>query len=150
MREIKFRGLTKDGKWVYGCYCEIGNIGCIVIENTPPPVLGKNAFTMAGRGVVFIEVDPKTVSQSTGLKDKNGKAIWEGDIVEMNPVDDEWTDVVVWWAKEARFELKSFVNQPNNVTMCRLAKDAAVHKDNDNPCIVIGSIHQNPELLEIK
>lgn len=71
-REIKFRALRTDGKgWVYGCYRFVN-----VIE-------GKKHLISDWFGNE-IEVIPETVGQFTGLKDRNGKEIYEGDVISIS------------------------------------------------------------------
>lgn len=77
MREIKFRGLRKDGKgWFYGDLVRTTRVSDGI----------RSDHSLIGIDMDFHEVIPETVGQYTGLKDKNGKEIYEGDIIG------EWVD----------------------------------------------------------
>lgn len=91
MREIKFRGKRVDnGEWVYGCYFyEELTENHYIIENIDNPYT--NRF--------FHEVYPETIGQFTGLKDKNGVEIYEGDILDCGDriVKVEWNKKFGTW-----------------------------------------------------
>lgn len=154
MREIKFDWMREiDGKWHHKIMTMPYIDTVVYIEE-----LNTEFKTKHG---IFREY--------TGLKDKNGKEIYEGDILMHNPDDDEWYDAVFWWDEQARFELKSFVNfdlesmaeRYRNETgsfgdpmdRARGNRDATMLKLADwvygssNPSLIVGNIYDNPELL---
>ena len=131
MREILFRGKRLDnGEWVDG-YLYITHNGEheISIYNDEVNI---ERWTH--------EVDPSTIGQYTGLKDKNGKRIWEGDVLrshydDLYP-DDESIEVVKWF--RGGWHIQQGEYPPD-----------AMDGDGVIPYSeVIGNITDNPELLE--
>ena len=87
-REIKFKAKSLDnGEWVCGYFYE-ENGNTYIIEN-------RQKESMLNRNVTY-EVAPSTVCQFTGLKDCNGREVWEGDIIKSpylgNIATVEWSD----------------------------------------------------------
>lgn len=75
MREIKFRGKRLDnGEWIEGNLLRMNGHWFIFLDPAP-------------EGIDKYAVDPATVGEFTGLKDKNGKEIYEGDVMEIPETD---------------------------------------------------------------
>jgi uncharacterized phage protein (TIGR01671 family) len=127
MHEILFRGKRKDnGEWVYGYYCKYGFTGQEKHYIIP---------TFASALYVF-DVIPETVGQDTGLNDENGKRIFKGDILEDSC---GWIFEVIWDDENGRF-LGRHSKPRGDTYICYVGREPK--------CVVIGNIHDNPELLE--
>lgn len=122
MREILFRGKrTDDGEWVEGYYQEYPE-GYVHIQNTSND---------------WFPVIPETVGQFTGLLDKNGKKIFEGDILDTP----RW---IVSYCADTNAGLgmnAGWYIQRDNFTSWLELENSEWH-------VVLGNIHDNPELLK--
>lgn len=129
MREIKFRGKRLDnGEWAYGSL-----ITCHKYTDIWTP-------TESGT-VDRKEVDPETVGQYTGLKDSNGKEIYEGDVLKITQVRPKYDPHKDLGTCEVKFS--SWHGWNVGTRFDRYAFDPS------NPIDVIeivGNIHDNPEL----
>lgn len=75
MREIKFRGKRLDnGEWIEGDLLRMNDHRFIFPDPAP-------------EGIDKYEVDPATVGEYTGLKDRNGKEVYEGDVIKIPETD---------------------------------------------------------------
>lgn len=147
MREILFRGKRLDnGEWVLS-----GNIISFIPENGEDlifvPALSepctcyhdeKDNIIAFEKGI-FYKVDTKTVGQYTGLKDKNGKRIFEGDIAKVLQGKDK--DIAY-----VGFENGAFMLYPKTGNIYE--RTLWEYWYNDWDVEVIGNITDNPELLE--
>lgn len=88
----------------------------------------------------YLEDEDATIMQSTGLKDKNGKEIFEGDILGIE-TDEGILNVNIFWDdKHALFMFESEIHNEKELL-------AELVEDNTYPFEIIGNIYENPELL---
>ena len=140
MRDIKFRGktgTTEGKKWVYGYLYKIKSFFSEDYQ-----------YFIKNEHLQETSVDQETIGQYTGLKDENGKEIYEGDIIEFS-YDMFVGNFDTFVAKgkvvfeEGAFYVEVFENE-------RTTKDEAylLYSINLDTIEVVGNIYHNPELLE--
>ena len=137
MREILFRGKTKanhivDGYWLYGDLVHL--------------VYNEGLVFMFNELQILDEVDPETVGEYTGFTDKNGKRIFEGDIVRFDYVNDDGNDAHEDFL--IFFEHGAFRAQYLGNIKC--APNTLYDEIGTDECYVIGNKWDNPELVEVK
>jgi len=130
--EIKFRGkMIDNGEWVYGDY---GRLSVRLKDGT------EKICHYIGADLAFRQVDPETVGQLTGLKDKNDKGIYKSDICRTFK---DFQDEVVY--QDGAFgycvEHQGFISFAENHNF-HWKNGKSEHIE------VIGNVFDNPELLE--
>jgi uncharacterized phage protein (TIGR01671 family) len=135
MRIIKFRGKDiETGEWVYGDLHVLCDRPHIHTEQTAYPYAGKRSF-----------VALETIGQFTGLTDKNGKEIYEGDIVQWGDSEHKIKQVVEF--RNGAFgyvydTIGSFVPYAANTNFDFAALGT------DKRFEIVNNIHDNPEMIE--
>ena len=141
MREIKFRAIDRNsGKWVYG-------IPFTFKENNFTDFEAIHVCDSTGYWRI-VQIIPDTLCQYTGLKDKNGKEIFEGDVVRTHfSFGHEVTQepfIIKWNKERAMFEGSKPKPLENDylVTFSFFPEQRFLYE-------IIGNIHDNPELLGV-
>lgn len=157
MREILFKAKRKSWKelpkeewWVEGYLFDDGMpepkhyfIGGIIVK----PYEGTACDKWNVVGIDFCEIDINTLCQYTGLTDKNGKKIWENDILSIHAYsydepEDDYFGVVTYCKKDACWSLNN--NEKYGEIICECFGSYTTEIINH------GNIFDNPELLEVE
>ena len=121
-REIKFRGkdIENENGWRYGSLVVYPDGNCVIVE------FDKDENELS------YDVQLETVGQFTGLYDKNGKEIYEGDILKV-----DWMRSLAY-VEYNRDSIMVYPYSSIGRYLCEV----------DGDCIVVDNIHDNPELLK--
>ena len=142
MREILFRGKRMDnGEWAVGYLYEHepALVGIVSENDAPEPskwFIARTGFAdwNMPRPVELVEVDPSTVGQYTGLKDKNGERIFDGDIVQAHFKTNHSKQIF-----RVAFDYGTFIFNNGYVKV----PVRGIYRIK-----VIGNIHDNPEFMK--
>ena len=132
-----YRGKSKDG-WVMGFYCETQGFNDTTLHLIHSILLGCEDY----------EIDLATLGQCTGYSDKNGRLIYEGDVVQWAiDGDPEAKDIFeIEWKRGAW----SLAHLPKKAG-CNIDRWLwpSTYNGNLESLKIIGNVHDNPELLEV-
>ena len=136
MREILFRGKRVDNEheWVYGNYHNHSSEKSISFYKV-----------FVGTPMMMYAVIPETVGQYTGLKDNNGVRIFEGDIVKITGFHTTAIAAVKYGSPSEKSTSWGWYFDDNHGHTYHLESQAFCR---DYNAIIIGNIHDNPELLK--
>ncbi|BFP39517.1 YopX family protein [Flavobacteriaceae bacterium GF1] len=135
MRTIKYRGLTRQGEWVYGNYTHLKKDYSTVRK-------GHYISNKSGAPFAYM-VRPESVGQFTGLHDRNGKEIYEGDIVDFGGC----VYKVYWAANQCGFHAISNQGDKYGPYQQSLSTNSGFLKKLWANAEIKGNAHQNPEML---
>lgn len=132
-----------NGEWVEGMPFEIEGKTMMLIRDGENLLrthyLDENMWTAE---IYCAEVDSSTICQCTGLKDKNGKLIWENDVCDRK---EQYPEIVKYCNGDWTLDYSYASHKESGVCYCNLGFYAEERK-----CVeVIGNIFDNPELLEV-
>ena len=148
MREVLFRGKMDNGEWVYGSFC----MDALEQFNGLCGVDGFIRLYDKAKGKMQShEVDRETVGQYTGLKDKNGERIFDGDMIK--PFDDEIDKMVVEFHHGQfllclygeRGYMAEYGWEEEGNYGCFESEPLSSYGDDIE---IIGNIHDNPEFMK--
>lgn len=145
MREIKFRAKSLNGTW---------ECGELHIKNCRIPHIHTDVRAT-------INIDPNTVGQFTGLYDKNGREIYEGDILRKSTFyDNDFTETYL--DRDTIGVVRILPSCGTTICDCIVYETDDPYKEKKmkerikrahvvgKRCEIIGNIHDNPELMEAK
>lgn len=156
MREILFRAKRiDDGEWIEGYYAMMGKGNLIrhyIVQNCALTGL----FEDPEDNMYFndVEIDPETLCQYTGLKDKNGNRIWENDILKGYTYpflcDDEFNYyAIVEWSEEYKYFFMYTMKNPTSTVRGISEGNSELFENFDSDdWEVIGNTFDNLELLD--